>query len=297
MTPEEDAFRAELHTPIGAEGSGRRRYAAAMALHRAGRLPDAALEVYRICSPRDHEDPSALLERRGLLSQVPAPVAPGPHLAASRLLDEADRYLAGLDGPGIAEVRAGLSRWRGAGPQPVAAASNPVRDRWLAPALERVAENRPALAQAIGQAAPHLKWITYDAYPPEKIGASFRTGHAFASIVGEVDAPYTSRDFDFGLFLIAPQVLYRDHRHAAPELYAPLTGPHGWRFGTSAPLAVLPAHVPVWNEPFRPHLTKVGTVPFLCLFGWTSDVSAPAEVLPAEDWDALEALPLDAVET
>lgn len=24
----------------------------------------------------------------------------------------------------------------------------------------------------------------------------------------------------------------RDHRHKAPELHVPLTGPHEWRFGT-----------------------------------------------------------------
>ncbi len=60
------------------------------------------------------------------------------------------------------------------------------------------------------------------------------------------------------------------------------------------PLVVKPAHRPVWNEPFRPHLTKVGPVPFLALFGWTRDVNDPARVLPATDWPSLEALRLEA---
>ncbi len=106
-------------------------------------------------------------------------------------------------------------------------------------------------------------------------------------MVGE-NAPVAARDFDLGLFLIAPGTLYRDHRHPAPELYAPLTGPHFWRFRPDAPLLPKPAHRPVWNDPLQPHATKVGAVPFLCLFVWTRDVNLPAEVLPASDWPDIE---------
>ena len=67
---------------------------------------------------------------------------------------------------------------------------------------------------------------------------------------------------------------------AAPELYAPLTGPHGWRFAPGRPLIVKPAGEPVWNPPLQPHLTKVGPHPFLCLFAWTRDVSLPATRYP-----------------
>jgi Dimethlysulfonioproprionate lyase len=116
-------------------------------------------------------------------------------------------------------------------------------------------------------------------------------GHAAALIVGE-GAPFEARDFDMGLFLIAPHVLHRDHNHAAPKLYAPLTGPHGWRFGPGTPLQVQPAHQPVWNPPFQPHLTKVGPVPFLCLTVRTRDVAQRAQVLPADDWAKLEDLRL-----
>ena len=124
-------------------------------------------------------------------------------------------------------------------------------------------------------------------YPPEAIGAGFRTGHAYASLVGP-GGPFTAGDFDLGLFLIAPQVFYRDHRHAAPELYAPLTGPHGWRFAPGDPLDWQPAHTPVWNPPQRPHATKVGAVPFLCLYAWTSDVAEPAVIVEADDWPRLD---------
>jgi hypothetical protein len=190
----------------------------------------------------------------------------------------------------VAEVRAGIAAARG-GAVTLAHAPNAVVTQHLATALDQLVQTHPALAAAIAGAASHLKWLSYDEYPPDQIGEAFRTGHAYASIIGE-DAAVPASDFDLGLFLIAPHVLYRDHCHKAPELYVPLTGPHGWRFGPGMPLIVKPAHHPVWNTPYAPHLTKVGAVPFLCLFGWTRDVAEVARVIPAPDWAELEALRL-----
>src|SRR5690606_38444835 len=95
-------------------------------------------------------------------------------------------------------------------------------------------------------------------------------------------------DFAFGIFLISPRTLYRDHRHPAPELYVPLTGPTRWRFGRGA-WETRAAGEPVWNEPDAVHATLVGDVPFLCLYAWTRDVTLPAETVDAPDWEAIEA--------
>jgi hypothetical protein len=129
--------------------------------------------------------------------------------------------------------------------------------------------------------------VTYDGYPPDAIGPSFPKAHAFAGLVGE-HRMIAAEDFAFGLFLIAPRVLYRDHRHAAPELYAPLTGPTRWRFDCGA-WESREAGEPVWNEPHRVHATVVERVPFLCFYAWTRDVAQPAEVVAAPDWGAIEA--------
>jgi hypothetical protein len=222
----------------------------------------------------------------------PGPGQPSPEAAIRTLVAEADRYLATLPGPGVAEVRAGIDAARAGAVNLRPGRSHPVVDRHLGPALAVLAATHPALAAAIAGAAPLLAWRPYDGYPPEAIGAGFAGGHAYATIMG-AGAPLETGDFDLGLFVIAPHVLYRDHCHKAPELYAPLTGPHGWRFGPATPLVVKAAHQPVWNEPFAPHLTKVGPVPFLAIFGWTRDVAALAEVIPAHDWPALEALRLE----
>jgi hypothetical protein len=290
---EESRVLAQLWAPLGQPGSGRLRYAAAMHFYNGGRLPAEVLEVYRICSPKDGEDPEALLRARGLTVALPRPAAPGGDLAIRLLVEEADRYFAGLAGPGVAEVRAGLAAWRGGPVRAQAKPSDPVVDRWMPEALEQLAAARPALAAAIAAAVPHLHWLTFDGYPVEEVGAGFARGHAYASVMGE-EAAIAAADWELGLFLIPPHVLYRDHRHRAPELYAPLTGPHGWRFGPDRPLAIRPAHRPIWNDPFVPHLTKVGPVPFLCFYVWTRDVNAGAEIVPASDWADLEDLRLEA---
>ena len=279
----------DIALPLGRARSGRARYGAAMTLYNAGRLSPQALEIYRTCSLLDAADPAPML---AALNLEPARIAElTAEMAIRALLAEADRYLATLQSPGVAEVRQGLNRWS-QGKVTAKPAANTVVDAHLPAALTQIATTRPDLAACIADAAPHLHWITYDLYDPAQIGAVFPKNHAFAALLG-ADGAIPAQDFDLGLFLIAPHVLYRDHHHLAPELYATLTGPHGWRFGPNRPLVIKPAHVPVWNDPDRPHLTKVGPTPFLALFAWTADVNAAAQVIPATDWPALEALRLD----
>jgi hypothetical protein len=271
-----------LHSPLGEPGSGRARYGAAMALWRDGRISAEVLEVYRIASAHDGRNP--ILDLGEL--ELPMPPQPLRESPLQSLYVAAREYLLALDHAGAAEVRAGLPE--DPGPErTMPRQGNAVVDRWLSPALQALANDRLVLSRAIAAAADHLEWITYDGYPRAEIGEAFATGHAYASILGN-DAPFAAKDFDVGLFLIAPGVLYRDRNHAAPELYAPLTGPHGWRFAPGRPIIVKPAHHPVWNPPFQPHLTKVGPLPFLCLFVWTKDVNQTASVLAADDWGELE---------
>jgi hypothetical protein len=277
-----------LHAPLGVPGSGRVRYGAAMELFRNGAISEAQLDAYRDASPHDGRDPAALLSDRGLPAPPRPPVNPAAILHG--LFVEVADYLDTLSHPGAAEVRSGLSKCRPSG-RPSRAMPHPIAAQWLEPALREASGFQPQLAAAIAKAAPHLTWVSYDAYSQSEIGDSFADSHAFASITGS-DAPYAAEDFEMGLFLIAPHVLYRDRCHSAPELYVPLTGPHGWRFAPGRPLIVKPAGEPVWNPPLLPHLTKVGQVPFLCLFVWTRDVNDAARVLPADDWAMLDSLRL-----
>ena len=269
------AFQREcLNSPPGLPGSAKVRYAAAMHLHQSGKLSSAALEVYRTLAKDDFADPMVSLSAIGHDREVEQLM--GKTHAVSALIDQIDNTLSGLDHPSIAEVRQGIAKWRASSPAPVQPQSL-AACAFLPAALQLMQDK--ALAQSIQNALPLLKWISYDAYPKAEIGASFAEGHAYATLIGD-GSFHQAADFDLGLFVIAPRVRYPDHKHAAPELYVPLTGPHGWRFLPEPGFQWLDANVPVWNEPWKPHATQTGDVPFLCIFCWTRDVTIPAEVIP-----------------
>jgi hypothetical protein len=204
------------------------------------------------------------------------------------LVEGIDAYLAGLQGQGVAAVRAGIAQWRLGAFRTI-----PPREHRFAGHLDGVTEDmarrgRGHLAGAIADAASLLHWAPYDSYPRDLIGVDFADNHTFASIaVHRVSE--ASADFDFGLFIVGPDLLYRDHDHAAPELYVPLTGPHGFRFASGERLNWLPADTPVWNYPFRQHAIRTGPVPFLCIYAWTADVMQPARVIVEPDWAELAA--------
>ncbi len=207
--------------------------------------------------------------------------------ALRNVIDEIDIYLGRIDAAGVADVRAGIERWRGGSLRPLSPQRLSANNRMSEALALLVSDGEVALAQALEEVDPYLRWIAYDYYPRSEIGEAFAEGHAFASLIGEKGS-IMGTDYDLGLFLIEPGILYRDHRHAAPELYAPLTGPHGWRFEPRAPLSWKRAHQPVCNKAYQHHATRVGKVPFLCIFGWTRDVNEVATVIPSDDWEELE---------
>jgi hypothetical protein len=202
------------------------------------------------------------------------------------LIEAIDRYLAGLSGEpaGVADVRRGIAAFRNG-----AIATRPPHPNpscgYLDEALQ--ATDATELRAGIEMARPHLPWCTYDLYPRAEIGERWPRAHAMVSLIG-CDGFLPADDFELGLFLMAPRTLYRDHRHPAPELYVPFTGPHQWRFEPGGAWIEKPARAPVWNEPNAVHSTLVRDVPFLCLYGWTKDVNFPAKVVTASDWDMIE---------
>lgn len=55
-----------VNTPLGEHWSGRTRYAAAMFFYKRGEMNGETLEVYRICSRLDSEDPLPIMRDRGV---------------------------------------------------------------------------------------------------------------------------------------------------------------------------------------------------------------------------------------
>ena len=212
----------------------------------------------------------------------------GAEKALRNVVDEIDRYLGHLYGPGVGDVRAGIRRWGQGSIRPLSPQRLSTNNRMTEALALLRADGELALAQALEAVDPYLRWVAYDYYPRSEIGEAFAEGHAFASLIGEKGS-IVGNDFDLGIFLIEPHVRSLDHRHAAPELYVPLNGPQGSRFAPLEPLSWKPAHQPVWNEAYQHHATRVGSVPFLCIVWWTRDVNEIATVISSDDWVELEA--------
>lgn len=64
-TEEAENWRLIL-TPLGEEWSGRARYAAAMYFYKRGDMNAEALEVYRLSSRLDSQDPLPIIRERGI---------------------------------------------------------------------------------------------------------------------------------------------------------------------------------------------------------------------------------------
>jgi hypothetical protein len=256
-----------LADPALTPGAGLARYAAAMTFYKEGRLSAATLEEFRIHAKDLTQSPAIRAEAE-----------------VRELVEEINRYIGKLQFSQLRSVQEGLARWTSGAVSPIVPRYVPACGH-LAGALRNCTET--SLAHAIWRAAPILQWGGYDAYPRDEIGEAFATNHAYASVCGEA-GPIYAKDFDLGIFVIGSNILYRDHKHKAPEIYAPITGPHRWRFSPGRAFEEKPAYQPVWNEPYAPHATLTGDVPFLCIYCWTRDVNETAVVIPADDWSRYE---------
>ncbi len=121
------------------------------------------------------------------------------------------------------------------------------------------------------------------------VGAGYLNGNMHCVLVGPDGCALKSDDLLFGLFLLTPQTLYRDHNHKAPELYLNLSGVSGWRFGGGSWRDYDPGTI-LWNAPYAVHATRVYGEPWLSIFAWTDHIDSICNVVPADDWHDVETL-------
>ena len=234
----------EIDTPLGEAGSGRRRYGAAMALHRKGVISDAVLEVYRICSALDRQDPDAVLRALHLPAVTRAPATPSG--ALRRLVTEIDLYLARKTGPGLAELRAAMAN---ATVVPAAATAQMHNAIFLQDALAMLGAHHSALAAALAAAAPCLDWTSKGS------GGEFLV----ASLMGD-EGPLESSEADLSLLWIASNGLYAaDKDCLISTLCLPFTGPHDFKLASGLSSISKPADSQVWVE--TPHMLEITSGP------------------------------------
>jgi len=107
-------------------------------------------------------------------------------------------------------------------------------DRVLRIAINEInASEARNIADCLLAARDDLVWVKdQDDYylPGADLGEGYRKCNLHTSLIGPNGCGYYHPDFDLGIFMLGPQTLYRDHSHAAPELYVSLSEKTGWRF-------------------------------------------------------------------
>ena len=135
----------------------------------------------------------------------------------------------------------------------------------------------PDVAAALAEIEEFLHWRQNPNYSDASMGAGYMDNYAYAEIIGP-NGFFAGDDFLMGLLLLGPGVHYRDHHHAAPELYWLLTGPSEWRRG-NGDFEMREAGDVIWHEPRVVHATRTGMSPLLAVWAWTRDVSEPARLV------------------
>jgi Dimethlysulfonioproprionate lyase len=134
-----------------------------------------------------------------------------------------------------------------------------------------------SLAALIAEIEDELAWQQNANYSDAAMNCpGYMDNYAYAELVGPTGL-WPGDDFRMGLLVLGPHLHYRDHSHAAPELYWLLTGPSEWRVA-SADFAMREQGEMIWHPPHMIHATRTGAVPLLALYIWTSDVEQPARL-------------------
>lgn len=195
---------------------------------------------------------------------------------------------------GVTDVLAGLNRHLDN--SHTALAENPVLPAERAKLLDRSIASinelsLQPLAEQIRRARDQLTWrVDYGLFYPEEadVGQAYRDGNMHTELIGPNGCVFQDDDFSLGMFMLAPQTFYRDHDHAAPELYYNLTGPCGWRFDKGH-WQDFGAGSLVWNPEGLAHAMRTYEQPFLSVYSWTSNVNSLCRVVPVDDWQEIEA--------
>lgn len=124
-----------------------------------------------------------------------------------------------------------------------------------------------AIAQPIADFADRFHWIGARDIPDQS--SEFIGDFYFCRIVGEDDL-YARDGFRCGLYLQLPNSNYPPHKHAAVELYLPLSGTARWQVDDGPFMPVAPGTL-IHHATYQPHATRTFDEPLLAFWSWTGD--------------------------
>tara|TARA_B100001996_G_scaffold372458_1_gene348857 strand:+ start:22 stop:669 length:648 start_codon:yes stop_codon:yes gene_type:complete len=170
-------------------------------------------------------------------------------------------------------------------------ANNPPFKKSLFKALDTVKENSLIpIKESIYSSLNSLKWNIDNGSYYEKdcdIGNDYLMGNMNTELIGPKNGHFISTELKLGLFLLEPNIFYKDHKHEAPELYLNLTPETEWRFNNCKWENKAPGSI-VYNEPYKVHAMKIKDIPFLSIWCWPKNSSKKCMLVPRNDWKELE---------
>ncbi len=149
--------------------------------------------------------------------------------------------------------------------------------RYFAETIAETMMLEPDLAAALATLDGHFKWQQSSFYSDELLGEGFSQNYGWCQLVGP-EGFFPGDDFLLGLLLLGPRRHYKDHFHAAPELYWPLTGPTLWKQG-AGDFGTKQAGDIIWHDPNIIHATKTDQSPLLAVWSWTRDTAVGARLV------------------
>lgn len=122
----------------------------------------------------------------------------------------------------------------------------------------------------------HLRWD--QTYSAAEVGAAFLEKYGWTELIGR-SGPVAGQDMAVGALLLGPDTEYPPHRHAAEEIYVPLTGPSLWMQGREE-WVIQPSGEPIYHRPWLPHAIRTRSAPLLAVYLWRGrDLTRKSQLL------------------
>ena len=136
--------------------------------------------------------------------------------------------------------------------------------RWLPELVSGAAPFSADLVTAVCRAAPVLDWR--QTYTTQDLEPAFLDNYGWSEIVGSV-GPIQGERIACGFLILGPATCYPSHRHAAEELYLPLSGTAAWQQGDTQ-WRERALGTTIHHRSEEPHAMSTGTAPLLALYVW-----------------------------
>src|SRR5450631_953645 len=157
-----------------------------------------------------------------------------------------------------------LAQWPGSGElRAVTACRLPVL-RWLPDIAGDATAFGADLVSAVCHAAASMAWR--QTYTEKDLDAAFLDNYGWSEILGPC-GPLPSEQLACGFLILGPSTHYPRHRHAAEEIYLPLSGTAEWQQGDAVWRDRSPG-TPIHHASDEPHAMRTRTIPLLALYLW-----------------------------